>query len=98
MVAFVREDGAEYRLSCSLVDVNQVCNQEKTFPREWITDNGTNISPEFLTYALFRSSKESPPVSWKTAFPSTCTENKRKRKKRRHFLHLKAEQENVSSS
>ena len=52
MVAFVREDGAEYRLSCSLVDVNQVCNQEKTFPREWITDNGTNISPEFLTYAL----------------------------------------------
>lgn len=52
MVAFVREDGAEYCLSCSLVDVNQVCNQEKTFPREWITDNGTNISPEFLTYAL----------------------------------------------
>ena len=52
MVAFVREDGAEYRLSCSLVDVNQVCNQEKTFPREWITDNGTNISPEFLNYAL----------------------------------------------
>lgn len=52
MVAFVREPGSEYRLSCSLADVNHVCNQEKTFPREWITDNGTNISPEFLNYAL----------------------------------------------
>lgn len=52
MVSFVREPGKEYHLSCALTDVNQVCNREKTFPKEWITDHGTNISPEFLDYAL----------------------------------------------
>lgn len=52
MIAFVREPGDDYRLSCSTVDVNQVCNQEKTFPKEWITDGGTNIGKEFFGYAL----------------------------------------------
>ena len=52
MVSFVREPGKEYHLSCALTDVNQVCNREKTFPKEWITDHGTNISPEFLDYAF----------------------------------------------
>ena len=52
MIAFVREPGDDYRLSCSTVDVNQVCNQEKTFPKEWITDGGTNIGKEFFDYAL----------------------------------------------
>ena len=52
MIAFAREPGDDYRLSCSTVDVNQVCNQEKTFPKEWITDGGTNIGKEFFDYAL----------------------------------------------
>lgn len=52
MAAFIRESDAPYRLSCGLVDVNQVCNKEKTFPKEWITGNGTDIGDEFLTYAL----------------------------------------------
>ena len=52
MISFAREPGDDYRLSCSTVDVNQVCNQEKTFPKEWITDGGTNIGKEFFDYAL----------------------------------------------
>lgn len=52
MISFVREPGEEYHLSCATVDVNKVCNQEKTFPKEWITDGGTNIGSEFLSYAF----------------------------------------------
>lgn len=52
MVAFSRVSGEPYSLECSLVDVNEVCNREKPFPVEWITGNGTDISPEFISYAL----------------------------------------------
>lgn len=52
MIAFVREPGEEYRISCAAADVNQICNKEKTFPAEWITAGGTDIGPEFTDYAL----------------------------------------------
>ena len=39
-------------MECETVDVNQVCNQEKKFPSEWITKNGTDIGEEFLAYVL----------------------------------------------
>lgn len=42
---------APYSMECTFVDVNGVCNLEKTFPTEWITGHGTDIGPEFLTYA-----------------------------------------------
>ena len=52
MAAFKRLSDSPYQMSCELTDVNQVCNREKTFPSEWITDHGTGIGPEFLDYAL----------------------------------------------
>ena len=52
MVAFQRKDTEKYTMECSLVDVNKVCNLEKTFPADWITEHGTDIGPEFLAYAL----------------------------------------------
>lgn len=52
MVAFKRISDAPYELTYELVDVNVVCNQEKTVPLEWITKNGTDIGSEFITYAL----------------------------------------------
>lgn len=52
MVTFKRLSDSPYSLTCSTVDVTQVCNQEKTFPLSWITNNQTDISPDFLTYAL----------------------------------------------
>ena len=52
MVAFRRKDTEKYTMECSLVDVNKVCNLEKTFPADWITEHGTDIGPEFLAYAL----------------------------------------------
>lgn len=57
MVAFKRITGTEgakqsYQMECSLVDVNLVCNREKTFPSSWITSGGSDISPDFLDYVL----------------------------------------------
>ncbi len=48
MVAFTRE--TEYSIVPDLKDVNLICNLEKKVPDEWITNNGTDISDEFLTY------------------------------------------------
>ena len=58
MVAFARVSGKTpgkeepYRMECRMVDVNQVCNQEKPVPKEWIIGNGNYISQEFIDYAL----------------------------------------------
>jgi 6-phosphofructokinase 1 len=52
MVAFARACRDPYAIECTLVDVNEVCNREKPFPSQWITDGGSNISPDFLPYVL----------------------------------------------
>ncbi len=52
MVAFIREPGDEYKITYQLTDVNEVCNKEKPFPAEWITDHGTNIGDGYVKYAL----------------------------------------------
>ena len=52
MAAFRRTSDSPYTLEYTLEDVNQICNQEKKFPADWITNHGTDISAEFLTYAL----------------------------------------------
>ena len=52
MVAFVRNGETPYQMECSLVDVNEVCNQEKKVPLEWITGNGNDVGQAFIDYAL----------------------------------------------
>lgn len=39
-------------MECTTVDVNQVCNQEKLFPSQWICSNGTDVTSDFLEYVL----------------------------------------------
>ena len=53
MVSYIRRetsDGSCY-MDCGLEDVNLICNQEKTIPREWINKAGTDVGPEFIRYA-----------------------------------------------
>lgn len=53
MISFIRkeaEDGS-YCMECGLEDVNDICNKEKPVPMEWITENGSDIGPEFIAYA-----------------------------------------------
>ncbi len=53
MVSFVRHTGEDgsYSLECSLEDVNAVCNEEKKFPKEWITSGGSDVTEDFIRYA-----------------------------------------------
>lgn len=52
MVAFTRTSNSPYELTYELVDVNEVCNQEKKVPADWITKQGTDLSDAFIEYAL----------------------------------------------
>ena len=52
MIAFLRKDSPVYELEYVPQDVNAICNKEKKFPAEWITDHGRDVSGEFLAYAL----------------------------------------------
>lgn len=52
MIACFREETKPYKAGYATVDVNEVCNREKCVPQSWITNNGTDISQEFIDYAL----------------------------------------------
>lgn len=51
MIAFSRKAGDGYAIEYTTEDVNQICNEEKTVPLEWITKNGSDIGQEFIDYA-----------------------------------------------
>lgn len=53
MVSFVREETADgsYRMHCGLEDVNEICNEEKAVPASWITENGSDVTKDFIDYA-----------------------------------------------
>lgn len=52
MVSYIRTSDLPYAMVPGLEDVNEICNKEKTVPLSWITEDGSNISDEFLGYAL----------------------------------------------
>jgi len=53
MVAFTRETlGGAYSCNTSLQPLSICANEEKKIPREWITEAGTNVTQEFIDYAL----------------------------------------------
>ena len=52
MVCYKRKDGDKYEIEYQLLPLELAANTEKTVPLEWITDNNTNISDEFIKYAL----------------------------------------------
>ena len=52
MMAFKRVSNNPYKIEIESVDARLVANAEKTFPKEWICDNGTNITSEAIEYFL----------------------------------------------
>lgn len=52
MIAFERTCDEPYEIELRTVDVKDVCNKEKKFPSKWITDNGTDISEQFVSYVI----------------------------------------------
>ncbi|MDO4274402.1 MAG: 6-phosphofructokinase [Eubacteriales bacterium] len=53
MVSFIRKETKDgsYQMECGLEDVNDICNAEKTVPRQWINEDGTDVTDEFIAYA-----------------------------------------------
>ena len=51
MISFKRSSQDPYIVSYATEDVTLICNEEKTVPLESITDDGSNISDDFITYA-----------------------------------------------
>lgn len=51
MITFQRADTDTYQLVLGTADVNEICNQEKPVPSEWITKNGSDVTNAFVAYA-----------------------------------------------
>ena len=53
----------EYKCNFKLVDLEVVANTEKKLPREWITEDGTGLTQDFIDYALpLIQGASSPPL------------------------------------
>lgn len=52
MVCYARKAGDKYECEYKLLPLELAANTEKTVPLEWITNDGTGISDEFVKYAL----------------------------------------------
>ncbi|HZK26240.1 MAG TPA: 6-phosphofructokinase [Thermoclostridium sp.] len=52
MVAYERSQGKEYKCNFKLIDLEIVANAEKKLPREWITEDGTGLTQDYIDYAL----------------------------------------------
>lgn len=51
MITFIRKDADEYELEFGTADVNEICNEEKPVPQDWITADGADVTEEFIRYA-----------------------------------------------
>ena len=40
-----------YEVAYSIYDIHEIANVERPVPMEWIVDEGTNISEEYIKYA-----------------------------------------------
>ena len=50
MVVIVRQNDDPYQAGTEVKDVHKIANDERLVPREWITEDGTNVTDRFLTY------------------------------------------------
>ncbi|NLD71137.1 MAG: diphosphate--fructose-6-phosphate 1-phosphotransferase [Chloroflexi bacterium] len=51
MATILREPGDIYSVRYDKVPLEQVANSERTFPAEWITEDRTDVTDDFLRYA-----------------------------------------------
>jgi len=52
MSTIIREPGLIYQVRYDKVPLEQVANSERTFPKEWISSNKTDVTDEFVKYAM----------------------------------------------
>mgnify|MGYP000629953450 CR=1 FL=1 len=71
----VRRPLRRYQMRCGLEDVNEICNEEKTVPLSWISQDGSDVTEDFIHYArpLIQGNVELP--MGEDDFLSAYTEN-----------------------
>ena len=50
MVVIVRTSDDPYQAGTEVKDVHRIANDERTVPREWISEDGTYVTNEFINY------------------------------------------------
>jgi len=50
MVVFVRTSDDPYQASTEVKDVHKIANEERLVPRNWVNEEGTYVTSEFITY------------------------------------------------
>lgn len=60
MVYFVRESNDPYKVSIASMDIAKIANVEKVIPREWINEEGNNVTQEAIDYMLPLIQGEAP--------------------------------------
>ena len=50
MVVMTRLSDDPYQMGTEVKDVHKIANDERTVPREWITEDGTYVTNDFITY------------------------------------------------
>ncbi len=51
MSTILRKQGTEYEVSYDKVPLEAVANSERSFPRQWLSANGTDVTDDFVSYA-----------------------------------------------
>ena len=62
MAVIVRTSDDPYGSDTAVRDVHKIANDERMVPREWITEDGTYVTDEFITYVRPLIQGEVPPV------------------------------------
>ncbi len=60
MATILRNPGPGYSVRYDRVPLEDVANSERTFPRDWITDDGTDVTDDFVAYARPLIGDEAP--------------------------------------
>ncbi len=50
MLTLQRESNSPYKVSIATADIDAIANEAKSIPREWINEDGNDITPELLAY------------------------------------------------
>jgi len=62
MVVIDRVSDDPYQCSTGIYDVHKIANDEKLVPRNWITEDGTYVTHEFIDYVTPLIQGDVPPV------------------------------------
>lgn len=68
MMAFKRLSNNPYRVEITTCEIGEVANKEKRFPREWINEEGNNVTVDALNYFLPLIQGQ-PEIKYKNGIP-----------------------------